>query len=89
MNDELKALYDEMPFEYRRMADNWPYDHLVHNDIPEFTGRALTKGRVAGLLNKGEGPETFRILNKKASDKIKFANWMWQRTKNSKLRVKK
>lgn len=81
MNTENIELFNELPEVYQQMVRNWPHDHVMHTDIPKFTGNALSKGRVANLLSAGEGPETFRILNKKASDKVKFAHWLYMRTK--------
>ncbi len=84
MQNALQAKYEELPDHYQTLVDSWGADIVYHTQIPEFFQGGLSTGRVANLLSQGEGPETFRIGNKKASYAIDLVHWLWKKSEKNK-----
>jgi hypothetical protein len=70
--------------DFKAMAEDWKYRHVLHRDVKDFTSGAISRVRLSQLYSEGNGPRTFKIGNKLASDKYEFVEWLENYTKNLK-----
>ena len=80
-----KTKFEAMTEEFQNLVCCWPYPNVCHKDIEDFSNGALSRSRLADLCSAGEGPPTFKIMRKNASDIVEMAFWLYSRSnKNSK-----
>lgn len=77
---DRKQKFETMAEPFRHMVLCWPFPNVLHKDIEEFSGGALSRSRLANILCEGDGPPTFRIFKKNATDLIDMAYWIYERT---------
>ena len=75
-----KEKYEALPDHLKNMVICWRFPNVLHKDIADFTGGALSKSRLANLKCEGEAPPTFRIFKRNASDIVDMTYWIYKRT---------
>jgi hypothetical protein len=71
---------EQMPESFRSLVYAWQHPIVLHKDIIEFTAGALSRSRLANIRCDREGPPSFRIMKKSASDPVDLAWWIYERT---------
>jgi hypothetical protein len=62
------------------MKDKWPSTIIAREKVSDFTGGLLTRGTIANLDSKGEGPPRFSMGPKKICYPVdSFIAWLERR----------
>ena len=60
-------------------ADKWPSAFIARQKVSEFTGGLITRGHIANLDCRGEGPEMIKIGRKACYPVKPFIEWLESR----------
>lgn len=66
---------------FQKMKENWPSEVVARRKIDEFTGGAYSRGTMANLDSKGEGPVRIRIGPRVVYPKNELVVWLMRRSK--------
>jgi len=73
-NSEVKKHFNEL-------IEKWPSSFVSRDKVPEFTGGAISSGRMANLDCLGEGPAQRVRLGRKVCYPVKpFVEWLINRS---------
>lgn len=61
---------------YRDMVENWDGPWVQHREIAEFSFGLLSRGTLANLTSRGEGPDFHLVNGKKVSEAKEMAAWL-------------
>lgn len=65
---------------FETLAEKWPSTVISRDQIFEFTGGAISRGRMANLDSLGDGPERIRIGRKIVYPVGPLIKWLIART---------
>jgi hypothetical protein len=80
-SSEIQKTFDEL-------IAMWPSSFVSRDQVPEFTGGAISNGRMANLDSLGEGPERFRLGRKIVYPVKPFIEWLIARSLPVERRVR-
>ncbi len=67
---------------FKSLTEKWPSAFVAREKIAEFTGGAITPGRMANLDCQGVGPERIRIGRKICYPVTSLVRWLEERAEN-------
>ena len=80
---ERNVMYENLPFHFKSLVDNWKHAHVLQKDVAKFSGGAINGYTLANNCSKGYGPRKFRIGRHAAYDTVELANWLWKRSQKN------
>lgn len=76
-----KKINSEVKKHFEKLAEKWGSTIVARDKVPEFTGGAISKGRMANLDCLGEGPAgRIRIGRKVCYTVEPFVDWLVKRS---------
>lgn len=78
---EIQKAFDEL-------RERWQSSFVSRDQVPEFTGGAISKGHMANLDSLGEGPERFRLGRKIVYPVKPYIAWLIARSLPVEKRVR-
>lgn len=72
----------EDDFDLRRLKEKWPSAWVAREKVPDFTGGAVSSGRLANLDSIGEGPPGRMKVGRKVVYPVdEFLAWLEKQVK--------
>jgi hypothetical protein len=79
MAKEKPKIDPHVKVHFEALAEKWKSTIIAREQVPVFTGGAISKGRMANLDCLGEGPERIRLGRKVVYPVGPFVKWLIDR----------